>query len=221
MNTIQTTTPYGLNTYSYGSGTAQAASGALAPSQDQKTDTGATTEAARDRVTLSGDVSIAQTRELMGLNPTGKLLFKDMESTAAARSETVTAKISGTMSALGIDPDQEFTISVDAEYQIRIPEDFPGRDALEETLNGDEAFVVAFKQLNANQSILNYRTQLLNQNRDVAGYFNSNTNADNLLTLAARHTEIKSSTNRMATLLGLGQTHSPFTYRYPPETGAI
>lgn len=173
-----------------------------------------------DRVTFSNDLSIAQTREAIGLNPTGKLKLKDLEEVAQDRKESVSLTLTQTMQSLGIELDQEISLSVDSEDKIRISGDFPEKSTLEEVLNENEELTTAFKQLSANQSMLDYISQLQHNAQktttNLADYFKADTDFNDLLSLADKYESLKSSDNSMGTLLGLSSSQNPYSYTYAP-----
>jgi hypothetical protein len=191
-------------------------------SADQTTET---SSASGDRVTFSKDLTAAQTREAMGLNPTGKLRLKDLEEVAQDREAAVSTTLAQTMQSLGIELDEEISLSVDSNGGIQISGDFPEKSDLEDALNEDEEFTTAFSQLSANQSILDHISQLQNSAQNfqasIVDYFGSDSDSDisDLLSLADEIETIKSGDNRMGTLLNLSSSRTPFSYTYNPEDG--
>ena len=177
-----------------------------------------------DRVTFSNDLSIAQTREAIGLNPTGALKLKDLEEVAQDRKESVALILTQTMQSLGIDLNQEISLSMDSEDKIRISGDFQEKSILEEVLNENEEVTTAFKQLSANQSMLDYISQLQhnvqNTTANLADYFKSDTDFNDLLSLADKYESLKSSGNSMGTLLGLSTRQNPYFFTYAPDDNA-
>jgi hypothetical protein len=191
-------------------------------SADQTTET---SSASGDRVTFSKDLTAAQTREAMGLNPTGKLRLKDLEEVAQDREAAVSTTLAQTMQSLGIELDEEISLSVDSNGDIQISGDFPEKSDLEDALNEDEEFTTAFSQLSANQSILDHISQLQNSAQNfqasIVDYFGSDSDPDSdisdLLSLADEIETIKSGDNRMGTLLNLSTSQTPFFYTYNPN----
>jgi hypothetical protein len=171
-----------------------------------------------DRVTFSVGLSLAQTREAIGLKPTGKLKLKDLEDVVQDRKDFISATLTQTIQSQGIKLDEEFSISMDSTNNICISGDFPGKSELEEALNENEEFTTAFKQLSANQSFLDHISQLQSNVKsiqvNIVNYFNSDTNFNNLLALADKFESLKDSDNKMKTLLDLSCTECPYSYTY-------
>lgn len=218
MNTITNTT-YAANNYYYTTNDSASVEAA---------DTGQTSEKEEehrvlsgDRVTFSSDLAMAKTREALGLRPSGKLKIKDFESVVEGREEIVKTKLAKIMETLGIDPDQQVSLSVDEKYNIRVSEKFPQKSDLEDALNDDEEFTLAFKQLSANQSILDYKSQLQTRQASLMDYLNSDADVNDLLASAAKYEEIKYSNNKMETLMGLSQSKAPYTFVYNPATEEV
>ncbi len=183
-----------------------------------------TNSTSRDRVTFSNDLSMARTREAMGLNPTGKLKLRDLEAVAEDREEAVSLMLTQTMQSLGIELDKEISLSMDSKGKICISGDCPEKSKLEEALNDNEGFTTAFKQLSANQSILDYSSQIQNRVQDIkanmVNYFNSDTDFNDLLSLANKYESIKSSDNAIGTLLSLCSSQNPYSYTHGPDDKA-
>jgi antitoxin component of MazEF toxin-antitoxin module len=139
---------------------------------------------------------------------------------AQDRKESVSLTLTQTMQSLGIELDQEVSLSVDSEDKIRISGDFPEKSTLEEVLNENEELTTAFKQLSANQSMLDYISQLQHNAQktttNLADYFKADTDFNDLLSLADKYESLKSSDNRMGTLLGLSSSQNPYSYTYAP-----
>ena len=174
-----------------------------------------------DRVTFSADLSLAQTREAIGLNPTGKLKLKDIEDVAQDREDYVSVTLTQTIQSLGIKLDEEIRLSIDSKDNVSISGNFPGKLELEEALNENEKFTTAFKQLSANQSILDHishlQSNVQNIQANLSDYFNSDTEFDDLLALADKYESIKNSDNKMRTLLNLSGTQHPYSYTYAQD----
>ena len=175
-----------------------------------------------DSVTFSSDLSMAQIQEALGLEPTGKLKLNDLETVAEHREEFVSLTLVQTMESLGIDPDQEFTLYLGSDNEIYVSGDFAGKDELQEALNENEDFSTAFLQLTANRSILDYVSELQDSVQNSAAslmdYLDSDTDLNDLLSLAAEYKSIKSSSNMMGTLLDLSASQTPYTYIYDGRT---
>ena len=179
---------------------------------------------AEDRVTFSSDLSLAQTRAAMGLSPTGILTLKDLEQTAQERKGFVSSTLEETLQGLGIELDQGVSLSMDANDQIHISGDFPEKASVEEILNENEEFTTAFKQLSANQSVLDHISQLQTSvqtmKASIVDYFNSGADFNDLLALADKYEGIKSSENKMGTVLDLSISQNPYSYTYAPDADA-
>ncbi len=173
-------------------------------------------------VSFSSDLSMARIQEALGLEPTGKLKLKELETVSEDREEFVSSTLAQTMESLGIDPDQEFTVYLGSENEIYISGDFAGKDELEDALNENEDFTKAFTQLTANQSILDYITELQssvqNKSASLMDYMDSDSDLNDLLSLAAEYKSIKSSSNMMGTLLDLSTSETPYSYAYSSDT---
>jgi len=171
-----------------------------------------------DRVTFSAGLSLAQTREAMGLNPTGKLKLKDLEDLAQDRKDFISGTLTQAIQSLGIKLDEEISLSMDSTNNIGISGDFPEKSELEEVLNENEAFTTAFKQLSANKSILDHISQLQRNvqsiQANIVDYFSSDTDFNDLLDLADKYESLKKSDNKMKTLLDLSCAQYPYSYKY-------
>ncbi len=185
-------------------------------------ESGSTSE---DRVTFSSDLTLAQTREAMGLEPTGKLKLKDLESVAQDRENVVTSTLEQTMQSLGIEFAGKIVLSMNSDDEIEVSGDFSGKDALEDALNEDEAFVTAFKQLSANQSILDHMSELQAnvqtlQTTGLSSFFDSDsdTGFDSLLSLADEYESLKGSNKNIKRLLNLSSSENSYSYTYNPTS---
>ncbi len=165
-----------------------------------------------DTVTLSPDVARAKTREAMGLNPTGRLKLEDFKTAAAKQEESVKSMLGSAMEYLGIDRDQQVSLTLDADYRIVIGEDFSGKSELENVLNDDGAFELGFKGLSTNSEITNYAKELQSRTTSLADYFNADISQDDLLSLASKYEDIKSSGNSLETLMGISRIEQPYTF---------
>ena len=165
-----------------------------------------------DTVTLSKDVARAKTREAMGLNPTGRLKLEDFKIAAAKQEETIKSMLGSAMENLGIDMDQQVSLTLDADYRIVIGENFSGKKELENVLNDDGAFELEFKGLSTNSEITNYVKDLQTRTPSFADYFNADISQDDLLSLASKYADIKSSGNSLETLMGISRSEQPYTF---------
>ena len=169
---------------------------------------------AQDTVTLSSQVTLARTREALGLNPTGRLTLADFESASAEQGETVDAMLEEAMQVLGIDSEQQVSLSLNSDGDIAIQESFSGKDELEALLNEDETFTSAFTGLSANSAILNFRDSLLTQAENLTKYINEDTSDDDLMSLALKYSTAKSAGSSLEGLLGVSQSETPYTHVY-------
>lgn len=167
-----------------------------------------------DTVSLSSSVTTARTREYLGLSPTGKLALSDFETAAAEQKQSVSTMLASAMKELGIDADQQISLSLDNNNNIVIKEEFEGKKKLEESLNNEESFVQAFSGLSANNEIMDYADALKTRSMTLANYINEDTSDTDLLSIAAKYTEIKSNTGNIETLWSLSHSETPYTYRY-------
>jgi hypothetical protein len=185
---------------------------------ETKSQTKEANSTSEDRVTFSAGLSLAQTRESIGLNPTGKLKLKDLENVVQDRKDFVSATLTQTIQSLGIKLDQEISLSMDSKNNIIISGDFHEKSELEDVLNENENFTTAFKQLSANQSILDQISQLQsnvqNIQVNIIDYFSSDTDFNNLLALADEYESLKDSDNKMKSFLDLSCTQHPYSYTY-------
>ena len=176
-----------------------------------------------DSVTFSRDLSMARIQEALGLEPTGKLKLKELETVAENREEFVALTIELAMETLGIDPDQEFSVYLDSENEIYLSGDFSERGMLEEALNDNEDFSTAFMQLTANKGILGYISELQdsvqNNTASLMDYFESDADLNDLLSLATEYNSIRTSSNMMETLLDLSSSETSYTYTYNENVG--
>ncbi|MCG8563703.1 MAG: hypothetical protein MI747_01325 [Desulfobacterales bacterium] len=212
-----------ITTAGYGSDnihtrTQQSLAAATAAKKEKTTETETqATPAASDRVTLSPQVRSARTRELMGLNPTGALKLQDFGDVAQSREKVVNATLDQATQSLGIDPKQSMTLTLDAKGEVTIPENFAGKNDLEEALNQDKTFVVAFNQMSANTEILTQVSNLGKGTTSLADVMNSTADWNDIISLAQRHKKLQNSQDPLATLTDLGHAETPYTHTYPPE----
>lgn len=183
------------------------------------TETKATSSSTRDTVTLSDDVAAARTREAMGLNPTGPLRLSDFKAAAEIQTEAVNQKLSSLMKEQGVANDQEITLSFDSKSKITIKENFSGKAKLEKALNEDKSFALSLKGLNANSGILNYTKDIQARvsSTNLAEFMNSDPDWSEITALASKYSELKSSANPLATLVNIGNSQTPYVFKYDPE----
>ncbi len=169
-----------------------------------------------DRVTLSKEALIAQTKEAMGLNPNGRLKREDLEAAAEKQEKTVASTLASFMKDMGVEKDQKISLSLDEKSKIVIKEKFPGKSALEQKLNEDPSFSLAFRSLSANNEVLSYAKSHGKNMPSLVDVMNSGSDWDDISSLASRYSEIKSSTNPLATLISLGRSQEPYTFTHDP-----
>jgi hypothetical protein len=116
------------------------------------------------------------------------------------------------MEYLGIDMDQQVSLTLDADFRIVIGENFSGKKELENILNDDGAFELEFKGLSSNSEITNYVKDLQTRTPSLADYFNADISQDDLLSLASKYADIKSSGNSLETLMGISRSEQPYTF---------
>jgi hypothetical protein len=210
MTTISSTTCSGL--YSYAGSSLSELFTTYASTSDDKEVTA--TSKTGDTVTLSSEVTTARTREYFGLAPTGRLTLADFKTAASDQEESVKTMLASAMEKLGIDPDQEISLSLDDGGDITIEEDFAGKSELEDALNEDETFVQAFSGLSANNEVLDYVKSLQTNSVSLVDYINSDTNDEDLMSLAAKYSALKSGGSAIETLWSLSRSETPYTYTY-------
>lgn len=175
-----------------------------------------------DTVTLSSEVAIARTRESMGLNPTGPITLGDFKTVAENQTQTINTKLASFMKDLSIPKDQKITLSLDSKSNITIKENFSGKSKLEKALNEDKGFSLAFKGLSANSGVLNYTKGLQTKisNTSLADFMDSDSDSDwsDILSLASKYSDLKSSGNPLATLVGISQSQTPYEFTYNPDS---
>jgi len=176
-----------------------------------------------DTVTLSGEVLAARTREAMGLDPTGPLSLSDFKTAAESQTRSVNEKLAALMKEQGISGDQEVTLSFDSKSNITIKENFSGKARLEKALNDDKGFSQAFKGLNANSGVLSYTKDLQTRisNTNLADFMNSDPDWSDIMSLASKYSEFKTSANPLATLAGIGNSQTPYEFKYDPDTKSV
>ncbi|MDD9304433.1 MAG: hypothetical protein HUK40_19640 [Desulfobacter sp.] len=173
----------------------------------------------RDRVTLSKDVATARIKEAMGLNPTGRLKRGDIEATAQSQEKKVESRLKSLIENLGVDKNQKISLSLDAKFNITIKEKFPQKKQMEKALNEDKELPLTFKGLSANSEIMNFTKDLQTRKTSLVDFMNSDSDSDwnNLLSLASEYSQIKSSDNSLETLLGISKKETPYTFVHEPD----
>ena len=168
-----------------------------------------------DKVSLSKDLQTARTRESMGLNPTGPLKLKDFTQAATAQAQTVEQELSQTLKALNIDPATQMTLTLDAKGQVTIPEKFAGKNDLVKALNNNSEFMTAFRRLSANESFLGQIGSSNKTATSLADVMNSDTDWENIISIAQRNKALQTSNDPLATLVDQGHQAKPYTYTHP------
>ena len=172
---------------------------------------------APDKVSLSPEVRAAQTRESLGLPPTGSLKLKDFQETAKTQATTVDKTIAQRATALGIDPNQAMTLTLDTKGRIQIQEKFAGKDELAKTLNQDKAFLNEFEKCRACNGILDLTRGLPLAQTATTNLLTQDTDWEDILSLAKRQKLIKNSTDDLATLVTIGQKELSYKHAYSPQ----
>ncbi|MBI9090607.1 MAG: hypothetical protein JEZ12_15430 [Desulfobacterium sp.] len=199
----------------------------------ETTDTAKTTEAGKtastdnsvikkDTVTLSKDVPLAQQREAMGLPPTGRLAKEDIQAVADADEKKVKAALESTMEALGIDKDQEVSLSLDAKGKIVIKEKFEGKADLEKQLNNDEGFKATFNRLATNNEFLDFTTNLQTKSNSMSLVSFMNGDSDDsdwsaLLKIAETYNQLKATKDPLETISMISHKETPFEFVHAPK----
>ncbi len=169
-----------------------------------------------DRVTLSKEALIAQTREALGLTSSGRLKREDLEAAAEKQKESVTSTLTEFMKELGLEENQKITLALDGESKIVIQEKFSGKTELEQKLNEDPSFSLAFRSLSANNEILGYAGSQGKNMPNLFEVMNSGDSWDEIASLASQYSDMKSSNNPLATLISLGRSQDPYTFTHDP-----
>ncbi len=212
MTSITNSLNSGLNSY-YNTGLTEQTSSTSRSGSDIVKSTESSV-ATGDTVRLSSAVKTAQTREYLGLNPTGTLTLSDIQGAAAEQEETVGSMLASAMEVLGINENQQVSLSLDDDGNIVIAEDFSGSDELEEALNSDDTFVQAFSGLSANNEIMDYAASLQSKSATLADYINGDTSDSDLLSLASSYSSIKSAGSSIEALWQVSHNETPYTYAY-------
>jgi hypothetical protein len=178
-------------------------------------------QAGNDKVTLSKEVSRAKTRELIGLNPVGRLKLEDFESAARNQEDIVKSKLEGYMTAMGIDKSQTISFMQDEKSNIRIDEKFAGKNELEQALNEDNGFSLAFRRMSANDDIMNYVDNFKTRSQvSLATVMNSNTSWDDMISSSSRDMNLKNSNNPLESLLRISQRPPHYAFSFEVEDKA-
>jgi hypothetical protein len=169
-----------------------------------------------DTVTLSAEALAAANRESLGLPATGTLTLSDFETAAPAQEETVSTLLSSAMETLGIDADQQVSLSLNSNNEIEVENSFTGSDELENVLNASNEFTQAFTALTANNEILDFTEHLQEKvaSTSLVDYINSDTTQTDLLSLAAEYDTINAASGSLETLWGISHEQTPYTYVY-------
>jgi hypothetical protein len=169
-----------------------------------------------DTVTLSAEALAAANRESIGLPATGKLILSDFETAAAEGEETVNTLLASAMEELGIDADQQVSLSLNSNNEIEIKNTFTGSDALEDMLNANSEFTQSFTALTASNEILGFTEYLQEKvaTTSLADYLNKETSDAELLSLAAEYSAINAASGSLETLWSISHDATPYTYEY-------
>lgn len=185
------------------------------------TDTGDRTVSKTDTVTLSPAVEWAQRRESLGLNPTGKITKGDIETVVDIDMQEIKDQLATLMVHLGIDENQQISLSLDENGDIVVTEDFPGSSELEEMMNQDEAFTVTFNRLATNNQLLDYTENIQTRVAGEGMRSQMNTNADwsDLNHIASVYNAFKSGDDPLELLTRISRQENPFLLIYNPAAG--
>ncbi|WP_020585527.1 hypothetical protein [Desulfobacter curvatus] len=203
-----------LNSYSGTSLTSLLPKTSSSGTNDEDSNTGISSET--DTVTLSPEALAAANRESIGLPATGTLILSDFETAAAEQEENVSTLLASTMATLGIDADQQISLSLSSDNEIEVVNSFTGSDELEEVLNANSEFTQAFTALTANNEILDFTDYLQEKatSTSLVDYINSDTAETDLLSLAAEYAGINAAANSLETLWSISHEETPYTYVY-------
>ena len=172
-----------------------------------------------DKVTLSSEVAQAKTREIIGLNPVGKLKLEDFENASKSQKAIVESKLKAYMTGLGIDKSQDISLSVDKKSNFIISERFEGKDELEDLLNEDDEFSLAFKRMSSNDDILGFVDNLKSNvnSLSLSNFMNSDTSWDDIASFASRSMTLKNSQNPLESLLSMTKTTPSYSFSFGAE----
>ena len=185
-----------------------------ADTDDEDSSAGVATET--DTITLSPEALAAANRESVGLPATGTLTLSDFETAAAEQDETVNTLLASAMQELGIDADQQISLSLNSDNAIEVENSFTGSDELEDVLNASNEFTQAFTALTANNEILDFTEYLQEKatSTSLVDYINSDSTETDLLSLAAEYSAINAASDSLETLRSISHEQTPYTYVY-------
>ena len=169
-----------------------------------------------DSVTLSEEALAAANRESLGLPATGVLTMSDFKTTAADQEEAVSTFLASAMESLGIDADQQVSLSLNSDNEIEVGNTFAGSDELEALLNSSTEFGQAFTALTASNEVLDFADYLQEKvsSTSLVDYMNNDTSDTDLLALAAEYAGIKAASGSLETLWSISHETTPYTYEY-------
>lgn len=175
-----------------------------------------------DSVTLSNEIAKAKTRELIGLNPVGKLKLKDFESAFKNNEIIVESKLEGYMAVMGIDKSQEISLTLDEKSNIIINETFAGKDELEKALNEDNEFLLSFQRMSSNDDILTYVDDLKTNTSQLSliNFMSSGYSWDNIMSSASISMHLKNSDNPLESLLSISKRTPNYSFNFNVEEKA-
>lgn len=184
-------------------------------SKDDK-DSNAGVSTGTDTVTLSAEALAAANRESLGLPATGTLTLSDFETASSDQEKIVNTLLASAMEELGIDADQQVSLSLNSDNEIEVENSFTGSDELEDMLNANSEFTQAFTALTANNEILDFTEALQEKvtSTSLADYINSDTTEADLLSLAAQYSSINAASGSLETLWNISHEETPYTYVY-------
>ena len=171
-----------------------------------------------DRGSLSPEIETARTRDALGLPPTGNLKFENFQETAKAQAHTMDQIIAQKAKALGIDSNQPMGLAMDPEGNLIIQEEFEGKNDLVKALNQDDKLLNALGKCSACNEIIDLTRALSLAEFTNTHFMDPDRSWDDILSLAKKHKEIKTSQNDLATLAGIGRREFPHTHSYDPDT---
>nr|WP_319493417.1 hypothetical protein [uncultured Desulfobacter sp.] len=169
-----------------------------------------------DSVTLSEEALAAANRESLGLPATGVLTLSDFKATATEQEEVISTFLDSAMESLGIDADQQVSLSLNSDNEIEVENTFAGSDELEELLNTSSEFGKAFTGLTASNEVLDFADYLQEKvsSTSLVDYMNDDTSDTDLLSLAAEYAGIKAASCSLETLWRISHEATPYTYEY-------
>lgn len=179
-------------------------------------DTSTSVSSGTDTVTLSAEALAAANRESLGLPATGALSLSDFQEAAAEQEESVSTLLASAMEELGIDADQQVSLSLNSDNEIEVENSFTGSQELEALLNESSEFTQAFTALSANNEILDFTEELQEEatSTSLADYINSDSTKEDLLSLAAKYAGINAASGSLETLWSISHEQTSYTYTY-------